>query len=225
MLTLEARVTELAEGQAGAPPRAPEQGDVYLSHWNVLGEQRQWALPATETVVTIGRASSTDVCIDDDPQVSRVHATMQRIGGQWTITDDGLSSNGTHVNGRRIASRIRLRDRDVIRVGSTILTFCAPLQSTSVETIAGAELPAVRRLTDPQRLVLAALCRPYRDAHVYAPPATNQQIAAELCLSLDAVKTHLRVLYHKFGIEQLPQNQKRARLAELTVQMGLLSDR
>jgi hypothetical protein len=33
-------------------------------------------------------------------------------------------------------------------------------------------------------------------------------------LSLDAVKTHLRMLFRKPGIEHLPQNQKRARLAE-----------
>jgi len=52
-------------------------------------------------------------------------------------------------------------------------------------------------------------------------PATNQQIADELFLSLDAVKTHLRMLFHKFGIEDLPQNQKRARLVEMALQFGL----
>ena len=35
-------------------------------------------------------------------------------------------------------------------------------------------------------------------------PATNQQIAEELFLSVDAVRTHLRVLFAKFGIERLP---------------------
>jgi hypothetical protein len=32
----------------------------------------------------------------------------------------------------------------------------------------------------------------------------------ELSLSLDAVKTHLRSLFHEFAIDHLPQNQKRA---------------
>jgi len=36
------------------------------------------------------------------------------------------------------------------------------------------------------------------------------------------VKTHLRVLYGKFGIEDLPQNRKRARLAEVVLQQGLV---
>ena len=53
---------------------------------------------------------------------------------------------------------------------------------------------------------------------------SNQQVADELCLSLDAVKTHLRVLFHKFGIEDLPQNQKRARLAEIALELGLVVD-
>jgi FHA domain len=215
-------VPELSHDQAAAEVRVSSE-DVYLSRWTTQGEQRRWTLPTTSTHVTIGRAGSVDVCIEDDPQVSRVHATMERIGDQWTIQDDGLSHNGTFVNGRRVGNRVRLRDRDVIRVGGTILTFCAPHESLSAATIADAGLPAVGRLTEPQRLVLEALCRPHRDGGFYSPPATNQHIAAELCLSLDAVKTHLRVLYHKFGIETLPQNQKRARLAELAEQLGLFS--
>jgi hypothetical protein len=53
-----------------------------------------------------------------------------------------------------------------------------------------------------------------RDVHAWVsnpqPYHNNQQIAEELFLSLDAVKSHLRSLFHKFGIDQLPQNQKRA---------------
>ena len=42
-------------------------------------------------------------------------------------------------------------------------------------------------------------------------------------MSLDAVKTQLRMLFRKPGIEHLPQNQKRARLAEMALQYGLVS--
>jgi hypothetical protein len=215
---------EVAEDAVEAIPHAPEPAEAYLSQWNALGELGRWPLPTSGAVVTVGRSSSADVCLASDPQVSRLHATLEQIGGEWTIADDGLSSNGTSVNGRRVAHRVRLRDRDMIRVGSTTLTFCAPQQQPSAATVAGTQIPAVRRLTEPQRHVLAALCRPCRDGQVFVPPATNQQIAAELSLSLDAVKTHLRVLYHKFGIEELPQNQKRARLAALAAELGLMSD-
>jgi hypothetical protein len=42
---------------------------------------------------------------------------------------------------------------------------------------------------------------------------------------VDAVKTHLRVLFAKFGIEQLPQNQKRIRLVERAFYAGLITER
>ncbi len=203
---------------------APEHGDAYLSRHNPWGEQQRWPLPPEGGTVTIGRASSADVCLSEDSQVSRVHAVLERVAGLWTLVDDGLSRNGTFLNGRRLAHRARLRDRDKIRIGGTVLTFCAPPQTASSQTVAGDMLPAVTRLTEAQRSILVALCRPYEDARPYASPASNQQIASELFLSLDAVKTHLRVLFHKFGIENLPQNQKRARLAEIALELGLVVD-
>jgi hypothetical protein len=79
------------------------------------------------------------------------------------------------------------------------------------------------RLTDTQRAILVALCRPRADGNRYATPATNQEIAAEVFLSVDAVKAHLRALYRKFGVEPLPHNQKRARLVELVMEGELIS--
>ena len=80
------------------------------------------------------------------------------------------------------------------------------------------------QLTDTQRRVLIALCRPYRDGG-FATPATNQEIAAEVFLSVDAVKMHLRTLFGRFALGELPQNQKRARLAECALQSGMISHR
>jgi pSer/pThr/pTyr-binding forkhead associated (FHA) protein len=225
MLDLEASMSEAAKEEAVGETRLPgPDDDAYLSLWTADAQQQRWALPAQGSVVTLGRSTATDVCLTGDPLVSRLHATLEHVGGQWTITDDGLSSNGTYVNGRRLSGRVRLRDRDKIRVGGTVLTFCAPPPTVGVQTVAGGGIPVVRRLTEPQRRVLVALCRPYEDGRAYATPASNQQITEELHLSLDAVKTHLRVLYQRFGIEDLPQNQKRARLAELALQLGLVSE-
>ena len=80
-------------------------------------------------------------------------------------------------------------------------------------------------LSDAQRRVLTALCRPFKSAGAFAAPATNKEIAGELFLSVDAVKTHLRALFAKFGVKHLPQNQKRLRLVERAVQSGLISER
>jgi pSer/pThr/pTyr-binding forkhead associated (FHA) protein len=203
------------------PARAAERSEPYLSRWGAQAQQRRW--PLLDQVVTVGRASCADVVIDGDPLVSRVHATLERVAGVWTIDDNGLSRNGTFVNGRRLSGRLQLHDRDEIRVGSTVLTFCAPAEEDSVHTLIGEPLPTAARLTPAQRGVLIALCRPCKDERHYARPATNQQISEELFLSVDAVKTHLRALFHKLGIEHLPQNQKRTRLVEMALEYGLVS--
>jgi predicted ArsR family transcriptional regulator len=70
------------------------------------------------------------------------------------------------------------------------------------------EVPAAATISPGQRRVLVALCRPYKDGGAFATPATNQAIAAELHLSVDAVKTHMRALFEKLGVEDLPQNKK-----------------
>ncbi|MBB3083202.1 hypothetical protein [Geodermatophilus sabuli] len=61
-------------------------------------------------------------------------------------------------------------------------------------------------LSETQRRVLLALARPFEHGSAYAVPAANQQIAAELFLSVDAVKTHLRTLSAELGVEELPHN-------------------
>jgi pSer/pThr/pTyr-binding forkhead associated (FHA) protein len=203
------------------PARGAESSETYLSRWSAQAQQRRW--PLLDRVVTLGRASCADVVIDGDPLVSRVHATLERVAGGWTIDDNGLSRNGTFVNGRRLSGRLQLHDRDEIRLGSTVLTFCAPGEEDSVQTLIGEPLPTAARLTPAQRGVLIALCRPCKDERHYATPATNRQISEELFLSVDAVKTHLRTLFHKLDIEHLPQNQKRARLVEMALQYGLVS--
>ena len=91
--------------------------------------------------------------------------------------------------------------------------------------MAAPDAAAAPSLSDTQRRILIALCRPFRDGNQYATPATNQQVADEVFLSLDAVKGHLRALFEKFGIADLPQNQKRVRLVELALRNGVISVR
>ncbi len=71
------------------------------------------------------------------------------------------------------------------------------------------------QLTQREREVVDALSRPLREEGRGARPASNRQIAAEVFLSLDAVKGHLRTIYAKLGLDTLRQNEKRAALAAL----------
>ncbi len=105
------------------------------------------------------------------------------------------------------------------------MTFRSPQAEVHAGTAVASQIPTAVDLSTTQRRVLVALCRPYKDGTAFASPATNQQIAEELFLSVDAVKTHLRVLFAKFGIEQLPQNQKRIRLVERAFYSGLIAER
>ena len=73
--------------------------------------------------------------------------------------------------------------------------------------------------------MLIALCRPFRDDDGFATPASNQQIADELVLSVEAVKTHLRALFEKFGVGDLPRQAKRAELVKRAFQLGAISPR
>jgi pSer/pThr/pTyr-binding forkhead associated (FHA) protein len=175
--------------------------------------------------VTIGRRRSCDVPLSWDDSVSRLHAHLERVGGDWLLADDGLSRNGTFVNGGRVDARRALHDGDVVAVGGTLIAFLVPSGATSAAPTATARGPlAGIRPTPAQHRVLVALCRPFA-ASTYAAPASNRQIADELVLSVDTVKGTLHELFEAFGLQDLPQNQKRAALALRALELGLVSRR
>jgi pSer/pThr/pTyr-binding forkhead associated (FHA) protein len=157
-----------------------------------------------------------------DAEASRCHAELQRIPDGWAVVDDGLSRNGTFVGRERVRGRRRLHDGEVVRCANSALTYRRPTPSGS-STREAQETAALPHLTATQHRVLVALCRPLLQARGPAVPASNPRIAAELVLSTEAVKTHMRTLFAKFAVEDLPQNQKRTRLAELAMQAGLAS--
>ena len=174
--------------------------------------------------LSVGRGLTNDLSLPGDTEVSRLHAELESIAGEWTVSDDGLSRNGTYVNGQRISGRHRLRDGDVIRVGQTSIAYKRPAAEDSQPTQIAGERMTLGDLPPTQRQVLIALARPYKHDE-FAVPATNQEIARELHLSVDAVKSHLRSLFQRFGIEHLPQNQKRSRLVAEALQSGVLATR
>jgi DNA-binding CsgD family transcriptional regulator len=189
------------------------------------GEGRQRLQHLQGDRLSVGRGEGNDVPLPWDSEVSRLQAELECIAGEWTIVDDGLSRNGTYVNGTRISGRARLRDGDAVRIGRTTLGFRRPdAEETQERTVIAGEPVALADLPPTQRSVLVALARPYKHGE-FAAPATNQDIAAELHLSVDAVKSHLRSLFQRFGIEHLPQNQKRSRLVAEAFQRGMLTQR
>ena len=201
-------------------------GPPHLS-WSRAGELHRFALEGGGGRLTIGRGGDVDLALDFDPTVSQLHAELERIGRHWVVYDDGLSRHGSFINGEPVHGRRRLEDGDELRLGSTTLTFRQPPapgpESAPTEAASPGSRPA--RLTETQREVVIALARPFAGGTSYAVPATNRQVAEETHLSVDSVKRHLRLLFERFGIGSLAQNEKRVRLVELALQSGLITMR
>ena len=169
---------------------------------------------------SVGREQSSDLVLDWDGQVSRLHARFERVDDDCVVVDDGLSRNGTFVNGERLSGRHRLSDGDSLRFGATTVTFRSPQVEAQAPPPAEAT-PAVD-LSTSQRRVLEALCGPYKGGGIATPPS-DEQIAEELFLSPHVVKTHLKVLFAKLEVDELPDDQRRVRLVERAFQTGVIS--
>ena len=97
---------------APEPARAP--AEVAVLTW----DGREHDLGGQATV--IGRSSECDIVVGD-PNVSRRHAEVRRVGRGFSLVDLG-STNGTEVNGQRV-TETSLMNGDVIGVGTTQITF------------------------------------------------------------------------------------------------------
>ena len=196
----------------------------FLAYRDAEGVQQILIVAEGQRELWIGRAESADVTLDWDKEASKLHAQIEIVGGDCTIVDDGLSTNGSYVNEERVSGRKRLHDGDIIRTGRTRFLFRAP-GPVQESTVISSDALSAAGVSPAQKRVLVALCRPFKDGAAFATPAGNQDIAAELHLSVDAVKTHLRALFDKFDLGAVPQNQKRVALVQRAMQTGLISPR
>ncbi len=212
-------------GELKAQIEAEREGRPFLAYRNADGEQQILIVGPEQKELWIGRAGSTDITLDWDKEVSTLHAQLEFIGTEGcTLVDDGLSTNGSFVNEDRVSGRKRLHDGDIVRTGRTRILFRAPGERQE-STVISTDAMTAAGVSPAQKRVLVALCRPFKDGAAFATPAGNQDIAAELHLSVDAVKTHLRALFDKFDLAEVPQNQKRVTLVQRALQSGLISQR
>jgi pSer/pThr/pTyr-binding forkhead associated (FHA) protein len=214
----------MGDVSANPPAEAQRAGRPFLLYTDGDDRQQVFSFEPGSAQLSVGRQPSSDLVLDWDGQVSRLHARFERVGDGWEVVDDGLSRNGTFVNGERLSGRRPLRDGDTVRFGGTTMTFRSPQGEDQSGPAAGGGTPPAMDISTTQRRVLVALSRPYKESE-FASPATDEQIAAELFLSANAVKTHLGVLYAKLDVEEMAPDQKRARLVERAFSAGLISER
>jgi hypothetical protein len=102
-------------------------------------------------VVTFGRAQDCDIVLQEQG-VSRQHTRLQRGPQGWAVTDLG-STNGTFVNGKRLAPQQdhALQTGDRITIGSSVLAF------RETEGTHDAREPAPRSAVHPAVRVLGAV--------------------------------------------------------------------
>ena len=75
-------------------------------------------------LITIGRDERADICIKDDPLISRQHALIEKEGEHYYIMDKG-STNGTYLNNNPLpkCERFPIESGDIVTVGKTSLTI------------------------------------------------------------------------------------------------------
>ncbi|MHB8245159.1 MAG: FHA domain-containing protein [Acidimicrobiales bacterium] len=177
-------------------------------------------VPLSEERVTIGRAVEAGISLTDDPTVSRLHASVERYPGGWVLRDLG-STNGTYLNGDRVAEGRPLATDDEIRVGAATFTFriVAP-HMRAAATFRGESPPS---LTKREREVLLELCRPLADhTAAFGRPATVREIAGRLYIGSATVKFHLENLFAKFGLTDTG-GERRITLANEALRRGALT--
>lgn len=207
---------------------AERGGRPFLVYRDGAEEQQILVIEQGTLEVWVGRGEAAGLRLDWDSEVSTLHAQIEVVGEECTLLDDGLSRNGSFVGAERVHGRRLLRDGEVLRFGQTTVLYRRPGEAGEggpEATVVASEIAAAAAISPGQKRVLVALCRPFKDGATFATPPTNQAIADELQLSVDAVKTHMRALFEKLGLEDLPQNQKRVALVERALQSGAISPR
>ncbi|MDX2191954.1 MAG: FHA domain-containing protein [Gemmatimonadales bacterium] len=105
---------------ASAASTTPQKGPTRNGRCVSLTDGREYAV--TEKGLVFGREASSDVVVTGT-EVSRRHAEIRSTPDGYVLTD--FSSNGTRVNGQRIASARVLQRADVIAIGPEEFRFYA----------------------------------------------------------------------------------------------------
>src|SRR4051794_992099 len=99
---------------------------------------------ALEQELVVGRSTPGLGSLGGDSEISRVHARIYHDASGQLIAEDLGSTNGTFVNGNRIAAATPLRPGDQLRVGQTTMTVegGATEGATTVGQVVPAPAPA-----------------------------------------------------------------------------------
>lgn len=114
----------------------------------VSGQRAGSELPVGAQIVVGRDLGVADVVLDTDTEVSRRHAAFSPAGSGLTL-QDMASTNGTFVNGQRLAGTVALNDGDRVEIGSTVIEIRLGAERV-VEASPATPAPAAGRGAAPQ---------------------------------------------------------------------------
>ncbi|MEW6404879.1 MAG: FHA domain-containing protein [Chloroflexota bacterium] len=122
--------------------------------------------------LTIGRDSSNGVAIND-AEVSRRHSRLTFQGGKYVLEDLG-STNGTFVNGQRLAGPVVLKPGDVISLGEQIVLMYDAINTDPGATMVASRKPTARPAPPPIQTSAPAYTAPPAAASAPTTAPTKQ---------------------------------------------------
>ena len=109
------------------PPAAPLLATLEILNPGILHGRR---FRIEHPLTYVGRGAHNEIVLGDE-SVSGTHATLQRRADGWVVADQG-STNGTYVDGERVAGECILRGACELRFGG-IKTLFRPLAGAGPE--------------------------------------------------------------------------------------------
>jgi predicted component of type VI protein secretion system len=178
--------------------------------------RREHRLDAQEGAVRVGRHPSCEIWIDVRA-VSRCHLLLTAVGDTWFVEDVSVAG-AEHERRERtpLRSRRSLHSGDRLHVGGVVLTYADEDEPPLGDTVPHVA-PRVP-ITAGEQAVLRELCRPALERD--GPPASNQQVADALTLSVEGVRSHLKSMYGKFELARGTPGQRRIALVRRAIGDG-----
>jgi DNA-binding CsgD family transcriptional regulator len=161
--------------------------------------QKEFEITPTPEHIIAGRATVCDICLPnwfsgDVATISSRHFRIYYRPERGFFIEDLHSLNGTFLNDTRLEpdEGEYLRNGDVIRVSNNsrfVITVQNNSERINTVTVATKGLSAMLTMREQEILKLCS------------SGLRQGDIANHLSISLDAVKTHLRNIRDKFGVE------------------------
>jgi two-component system, cell cycle response regulator len=111
------------------PVAVGPQRDCLIVIYHKDKEQQGKRLELTGNRVRLGRDPENELVISDEG-VSRRHARLEQSGDHWLVMDVG-SRNGTLLNGKHLTGVKRLKNGDLLKLGSVMVKY---LSGSDIET-------------------------------------------------------------------------------------------